>query len=124
MKETKRITYFTDINEYILDLEYFGWEIEEEDSDSNSVILIRYKDIPNYKELKELEKKYEFYRNSRSRYEDINVLLAILLFSLSILPGAIYLIYKAFERVSIDEENEELKIKMNETLNEAYELNE
>ena len=114
--ETKAVT--DDFRDYL----NFKWEHTEDVSERHGRlhrtkhILARDKDMPNYREYLELERKYFSLKSQIKKREEVDVSTAFILFLLLIIPGVIYLIYKSNKNAQIDERNQYLRGQMSKIL--------
>ncbi|MFA6874730.1 MAG: hypothetical protein WCR16_03870 [Bacilli bacterium] len=103
----------------------FGWEKEKEVHRFRSIakaVLVRDKSRNNYAQLCQLEEEYQDYRNQIQPVPEIDVLTAILLFLLLIVPGILYVEIKKQKKGEILEENEEVKERMDTIIQKAEAL--
>lgn len=103
----------------------FGWEKEKEVHRFRSIakaVLVRDINRKNYDPLCQLEEEYQDYRNQIQPVPETDVLTAILLFVLLIVPGILYVEIKKQKRAEIKEENEEGKGRMDAIIQKAEAL--
>lgn len=107
---------------------YFGWKHTEDTrvrtgkARHTEHILARDKDMPNYKLISALEKKYFTLRSMKKSCSPIDGGLCFILFVCLIFPGIIYLIFKVAEQSRIDNYNSPLEREMREILIEVKKL--
>lgn len=120
--ETKEIRLNYD--DYLL----FGWKHQKDVRRGNARchhtvhILERDKDMPNYAEIKDLERSYFALKSLLQIYKPADPALCALLFCLLIIPLAIYLSYKSSQKNKIANSNAEIKKKMHSIKEKAQTL--
>lgn len=112
------------VDEYIK----FGWRYTE---DTNvrlgrfsriQHVLIRDKDMPNYRLIAALEKKYFNLKSQKKSDVSVDVQMCILCFLIFIIPGIIYLAIINAQKKSILEHNTKIQVQMNAVLAEVKPL--
>lgn len=120
--ETKEISLSYD--DYLL----FGWKHQKDVRRGNARhhhtvhVLERDKDMPNYAEIKDLERNYFALKSGLRTYTPADPALCVLLFCLLIIPLPIYLACKSSQKEKIAKSNEEIKKKMHTIKEEAKTL--
>ena len=106
----------------------FGWQHTEDTYERTgrlSVkkhVLVRDKDMPNYRLIVALEKKYFTLKSQMKTYSPVDFGWCLIAFLLFIVPGVIYLIVKSNQKHDIEMHNFTIQKQMNEVLAEVKPL--
>lgn len=106
----------------------FGWIHTENVSKRsgrlyyNEYVLVRDKDMQNYKLIKALESKYFALKSQKRCYEPIDGLWCFVAFVCLIIPGIIYVAFKLNQKTRIENFNANIQNKMDAVLKEVAPL--
>ena len=113
-----------DVEEYVR----FGWEHTEDTyermgrSSYKKHVLVRDKNMPNYRLITALESKYFNLKSQMKRYEPIDGMWCFFAFILFIIPGVLYVVIKSNQKKQIEEHNYQIRKQMNAVLAEVKPL--
>ena len=116
--ETMTLGGAVDARDYI----YFGWQHTKDEyhrsgrSSWMSRIFARDMDMPNYKSIAELERKYFALKGQKKTYEPISVKWCFVALLCFLVPGIIYIAVKVNQKKRIREHNEQLQKQMDAVL--------
>lgn len=104
----------------------FGWNVSStrvtrlaRGRTNTSYIMIRDKNISHYSDIVEAENEYRLAQTDLKNYVEADILDALLLLLLFIIPGIIYITAKCIKKHSVRVNNEAAIAKMKEAVNKA-----
>ena len=106
----------------------FGWRHTEDTSvrvgrlSQTHHVLVRNKDMPNYRLIAALEKKYFNLKSQKRQDVSIDGTTCLLCFLIFIIPGIIYLAVINAQKKSVLEHNTKIQAQMNAVLAEVKPL--
>ena len=106
----------------------FGWQHTEDTSvrtgrtSHTRHVLVRDKDMPNYRLICALESKYFSLSSQKKTYEPIDGGWCLVAFLLFIVPGILYVVIKSKQKHRIKEHNAEIDRQMDAVLAEVEPL--
>lgn len=108
------------------DAKAFGWSLSStrvtklaRGRSSTSYIMIRDMNTPYYSDIVEAENEYRLAQTDLKNYVEADILDALLLLLLFIIPGVIYITAKCIKKHSVRVNNEAAIAKMKEAVNKA-----
>ena len=104
----------------------FGWNVSStrvtrlaRGRTNTSYIMIRDKNISHYSDIVEAENEYRLAQTDLKNYVEADILDALLLLLLFIIPGVIYITAKCIKKHNVRVNNEAAIAKMKEAVNKA-----
>lgn len=107
---------------------YFGWQFSQtvrrggRGTHRNRAILVRNEDMLHYDEIRRLETEYMSLRSELKEYTRPDFSTYAVLFLLFIIPGILFSVYQSKKKSRIEEQNEEIKGKMDDIRRKAEAL--